>query len=174
MGRLTVWIGAGALAVAVVACGDAAPDRVAVEGADPPAAGPEEVHTADHGAAAHDHGGEHDALALRPIMQRLSSDMAGLAQAIWFEDYEAMTTTSAAVADHPHISDDEMQRIEAELGIELSTFHEMDEAVHESAVRLHNAAATRQLDEVLDLFSEVQRGCVACHTEFRERLRTVP
>ena len=174
MTSLKMWLQVGTLAAVVAACGDGSPDGIAVERADPPAPAPEESHSPDHAATADAHAGDHEALALRPIMQRLSSDMAGLAQAIWFEDYGAMTTTSAAIADHAHISEEELQRIEAELGPELSRFEEMDEAVHESAVRLHAAAAAGELDDVLDLFSEVQRGCVACHTEFRERLRTVP
>lgn len=174
MRSLRVWLLAGTFAAVAAGCGDESVDRIAVERADPPEPAPTEVHSADHGATVHDHTDEHEALALRPIMQRLSTDMAGLAQAIWFEDYGAMTTVSAAVADHTHISDEELQRIEAELGAEMTTFNEMDEAVHEASVRLHNAAANQQLDQVLDLFSEVQRGCVACHTEFRERLRTVP
>lgn len=174
MRSLKVSVQVGTIAAMVAGCGDGSPDRTAVELADTLPTTSHETHSPDQSATAHDHAGDHDALALRPIMQRLATDMAGLAQAIWFEDYDAMATTSAAIADHAHISGEEMQRIEAELGAELQNFHEMDEAVHELSVQLHNAAASRQLDQVLDLFSEVQRGCVACHTEFRERLRTGP
>jgi len=34
------------------------------------------------------------------------------------------------------------------------------------------AARARQLDEVLMRLNEVQRGCMSCHTQFRDRLRT--
>lgn len=175
MRSLRKWLLPAGLVVLVAGCADAGDDLGSAARSDPDTAAPAMAgaDAGDHAAGDEHHAGaSHGSLPLRPIMQQLSADMAGLSQAIWFEDYDAMIASAAAVAEHPHISGEETARIEAELGSELATFEEMDHAVHEASERLYQAAEAREIGEVLDLFSEVQRGCVACHTEFRERLRT--
>lgn len=113
-----------------------------------------------------------EALPLLPIMLRMSADMAGVMQALWLEDYEAMARSAAAVAGHAHISAAELKRIDAELGPELTAFEAADAAVHEASVRMRDAAEARQLDAFLEHLATVQRGCVACHSKFRDRLST--
>jgi cytochrome c556 len=122
--------------------------------------------------------GEHDlhdeeGLPLLVVMQRMTVDMAGFAQGLWLEDYTEMTARADAIANHPHMSASEVQRIQAELGDEMVAFEEADETVHQAALRMHEAAGARDLDAILEALSEVQEGCVACHTRFRDRLRTV-
>jgi len=155
-------------------------------GADDSAAGPgaaadhDQAEHTDAGSASpaveHDHGtmatAEGEALPLRPIMQRLAAEMAVFTQALWLENYDEMTARAAAMAEHPHIAADELQRIERVLGADLGGFEAADEAVHTALVGLQEAAESRQLDVVLDRLGEVQRGCMSCHTQFRERLRT--
>lgn len=149
------------------------------------AGGGGETQAVDHPEAAHpaaDSGAHHtpasgeanapEALPLRPIMQRLAGDMAAFSYAMWLENYEEMEARAAAMADHTHISPDELRRIETELGPEMAAFEEADEVVHRASVALHEAAAARQLDQVLAHLGEVQSGCMSCHTQFRERLRT--
>ncbi|HLT47001.1 MAG TPA: cytochrome c [Rubricoccaceae bacterium] len=135
-----------------------------------------EVHH-DEGAphdAGHDaHGGaDGEALPLRPIMQQLGAAMTGFTQALWLEDYARMATFSDAIVNHPPISAEELQRIRSALGPEMDRFVAADEAVHEAALRLHEAVEARDLDAVLGRLGEVQVGCMACHAPFRERLRT--
>jgi hypothetical protein len=117
----------------------------------------------------HDH---EDPMALRPIMQRLAADMAGLQNALWVEDFRGVEARAAAIADHAHISADEILRLERELGPDLEAFHHADESVHEAAVRMHEAAAADDIPALLDRLADVQRGCVDCHARFRERVRT--
>lgn len=114
----------------------------------------------------------HEGEALRPIMQRLAGDMVGFMYALWLEDYPAMAERAHALADHVDISPAEMRRIETALGPDMAGFEEADHRVHEASERLYEAAQARQLNTVLDQLNEVQRGCVACHTKFRDRLRT--
>lgn len=134
-------------------------------------AGLDDAHDAAADTASvvgHDH---EDPMALRPIMQRLAADMAGLQQALWVEDFRAVEARAAAIADHAHISADEILRLERELGPELEAFHHADESVHEAAVRMHEAAAAGDIPALLDRLAEIQRGCVDCHARFRERVR---
>ena len=128
------------------------------------------VEAEDHAAGAD--AAAHDALLLRTIMQRLSGEMAGMSHALWMEDYAEMTARAGAIADHPHMLPEEVQRIQATLGSDMAAFEAADEAVHGAAVRMHEAAAARRLDDVVAGLADVQRGCVSCHTQFRDRLRT--
>jgi cytochrome c556 len=132
-------------------------------------------HDAEHRVEAHasDHGAEgHEAMLLRTIMQQLSVDLAGFSHALWLEDGAAMTARAGAIADHAHMTPDEVQRIRTELGPEMDEFEAEDDAVHQSAIRLHAAAEAGHMEEVLQELNRIQRGCVSCHTRFRERLRT--
>ncbi len=113
-----------------------------------------------------------DGLPVRPIMQTMSTDVAGLLSALWFEDYPEVAARADAIADHAPLSPDERDRIQAELGPEMEAFQELDEAVHLAAVRVREAAEAERVDELLDGLSEMQRGCVSCHTRFREVLST--
>lgn len=127
----------------------------------------------DHAATGHTaatEGGQ----ALLPIMQRLGGEMTALTYALMTDDYDAVTSSAAAIAEHAPISAEDLERIQRELGPEMAAFEAVDESVHVASVRLHNAAKARQLDQVVERLSEVQRGCVSCHAQFRERLRTNP
>jgi len=151
---------------------------------DPPAGGaqvpaetprPAERDTDGHAreAAAGQHGpADTDSLPLLPIMLQMEVDMSGLMQALWREDYEQVSAHAAAVAGHPGVSAQELDRIKTELGPEMGEFVAADEAVHQASVDLHEAADARELNRLLEKLAEVQRGCVDCHSRFRERLST--
>lgn len=166
MRRMSAWVAAGLLVLA------AACDRPA-EHADT-ALGDSPVATS--GIDAHAAAGDslHEGFALRPIMQALGGEMAKLTTALWIEDYAGITASASAIADHAHISEQELARIQSVLGEEMSAFEALDAEVHEASVRLHAAAQARTLDTIVVTLGEVQRGCVACHARFRERLRTTP
>jgi cytochrome c556 len=134
------------------------------------------THAAASGDSAHAMAGEseHAQLTLRPIMVQLGTAMRAFTDALWLEDYPAMAGSAEEIADHPHISPEELERIQRILGDGMAAFETIDREVHESAVRLHEAARARQLDSIVARLAEVQRGCVACHERFRERLRTDP
>ena len=167
------------VAMTMAACQSPAPDEAEVSHHDAEAPGHEAEAGHDEpgqhdeaGHAAHGDGDAHEALPLRPIMQQLGANMAGLTYALWLEDYDQMAMYADDIADHTHISEEELQRIRDELGQEMDRFLEADEAVHEASMRLHEAVEARDMDGILLQLSEVQAGCMACHTQFRERLRT--
>jgi len=162
----------GTTLLLMTACADPGADAGGEPGSRPVAGGGDSVAVVDPAAG----GGEsHDGegLPLLVVMQRMTVDMAGFAQGLWLEDFTEMTARADAIANHPHMSASEVQRIQAELGDEMPAFEEADETVHQAALRLHEAARASDLDAILETLSEVQEGCVACHTRFREQLRTV-
>jgi cytochrome c556 len=48
----------------------------------------------------------------------------------------------------------------------------MDKAVHDAAVEVAEAAAEHNLQRVLHNVESLQRGCVACHTAYRDTVRS--
>ena len=127
-------------------------------------------------SAAHAHAGTSEPRDLLPIMQKLGSDMAALTHGIMTEDTALVARSAEAIAHHAPIAPSDIDRIHAELGDAMAEFERLDEEVHEASVRLHEAVEGGAVDmeAVLSRLNEVQRGCVACHTLFRDRLRTNP
>ena len=146
--------------------------------ADPPAA--EEppaatVHVQEHAAPdrAHEHAAPDHAAAgdLGSIMVGLGDDMTAASQALWLDDMAALATAADSIASHPHVSPEERTRIQGALGADFAGFVKADKVVHDSAARLADAARAKDSAAVLTALAEVQTGCVACHSEFRDPLR---
>jgi cytochrome c556 len=157
------------LLLAVTACGQSA-DRTAVARESAVGAPDTLAHLADSGAghAAAGEGGQ----ALLPIMQRLGSEMTALTYGLMTDDHEAVMRSAAAIAEHAPISAADLERIHTVLGPDMARFEAVDDSVHVASTRLHDAAQAREPDVVVQRLGEVQRGCVSCHVQFRERLRT--
>ena len=125
----------------------------------------------DHAAGGHA-SAEGEATTLLPIMQRLGSNMTALTYALMTDDREGVEKQAAAIAAHAPISATELERIQRVLGPDMAKFEAVDESVHVASVRLHDATQSSWGVGVVDRLGDVQRGCVSCHSQFRERLRT--
>ncbi len=112
----------------------------------------------------------HEAADLKTIMVELGEQMARVQSALWLEDLPTVSTAARQVADHPHVSPDERARVQGALGEDFAAFVTADRAVHDAAVRLSEAAGGGDLDGTVRELGAVQAGCVACHSQFRERL----
>ena len=121
MTRLVHLLLLGPTLLLTTGCGEDAADDRRASGAGIAVEHTEGGETIPDLATAHDHaaGVAEEALPLRPIMQRLASDMAGFTYALWLEDYAAMAERAAAMAAHSTISAEENGRLQAELGPEL-------------------------------------------------------
>ena len=126
------------------------------------------------GAAEHAHTGAGEGKRLLPIMQKLGADMTALTYGLMTDSSALVATSAAAIAEHVPIAQSDLDRIHGVLGNEMAEFERLDAVVHEASVQLSRAAEARRTEEVLRLLNEVQRGCLACHTKFRTRLRTNP
>lgn len=136
-----------------------------------------DTHDAAQDAAAsatdaHAHGGTGEPRPLLPIMTQLGVDMVTLTHGLMADSAELVAHGAEAIAHHPPIAQEDIDRISRTLGAEMAEFERLDTEVHEGSVRLHEAARSGSTDQVLTILNEVQRGCVACHTKFRDRLRT--
>ena len=108
---------------------------------------------------------------LKHIMVDLGEQMHTVQTGLWAEDFDAIAAGARAVADHPHVSPEELKRIQGALGSDFASFAAADHLVHDGAVRLTEAAGSRDLDATLREVASLQDGCVACHTQFRVRLQ---
>ncbi|MDT8340666.1 MAG: hypothetical protein RQ751_04065 [Longimicrobiales bacterium] len=105
------------------------------------------------------------------VMWGLESDMATVSRGLWMENFDTIHAGARAVADHPTLPPDEVERVAGVLGDEMAAFKAMDTHVHDLSVDLGDAAAAGDLARVLRLDAEIRAGCVSCHVTFRERLR---
>lgn len=180
MSRRTLNTLLATLLVSGIAC-QQSPDSAAGSGESAAATATHDEHVADTGAAGDHAAGGHahaapgeGGLPLLAIMQGLGSEMTALTYALMTDDHETVARSAAAIAAHAPISAEEIARIRAELGPDMAAFEAVDESVHVASTRLHEAARTQRLDLVVERLGDVQRSCVSCHVQFRERLRTTP
>ena len=160
------------------ACGGGGPGTVELGHAETAEAHADAAHE-DHAPgepAGHAHGGVGEPRDLLPIMAQLGVDMTLLTHGLMTQDTALIARAADAIAHHPPVSQSDIERIQGALADEWPEFERLDEDVHEASRRLHEAVAGPAVDlqDVLSHLHEVQRGCVGCHTVFRERLRTNP
>lgn len=154
-----------------IGCGDTAPETERATTGDHDLAATTD-HDQDHG---HDHGHDHadgEPMSFLVIMQRLGADMTALTHGLWIEDYASMSERAASIASHPPIVAADTERIREILGHEYEAFNQADHDVHVASEALHRAVEARDLDAILGRLADVQRGCVACHSGYRDRLLT--
>lgn len=105
------------------------------------------------------------------VMAGLERDMAGLSSALWRTDFDAIADHATAIATHPQVPPPERQTIAGVLGQDMAAFKAVDTRVHDLAVRIRTLADNEDLDAIITAEAELRQGCVACHTNFRDRLR---
>ncbi|KKO44393.1 hypothetical protein WG68_16300 [Arsukibacterium ikkense] len=110
-------------------------------------------------------------MALKGIMQLLATDMSKMTDAISREEWEKVIGIADRVADHEQPPLAEKMRILTFLGAEANKFKTYDKKVHDAAVEVKQAAQQGDGYRVIESFSTVQKNCLACHQEFRDRFQ---
>lgn len=110
---------------------------------------------------------------LRPLMVELAQDMDRIATGLWHEDYDLIRQGARNIAQHPTISPKQIAEIKKALGEQFQNFVRYDKAVHHTATELVEAAEARNWSAVLDTHERLKRGCVTCHTAYRDTVRSV-
>ena len=118
----------------------------------------------DHGA----HGGEDQ--SLRSIMKGLDRNLKAIRAASAEQDWARVEREARAIAEHPHVSAAELERIKSTLGSDMPAFVAIDRKVHEGALRLSDAAGKGDATVVQNELRAMASGCEQCHFAFRKRL----
>lgn len=105
------------------------------------------------------------------IMIGLQGDMNRVDRGIWTARFDTIARGARSIAAHPKINADELEVVRGILGDEMVDFRSLDTRVHDLAVRLEEEAEAEDMSSVLETRSALQRGCVACHDQFRGRIR---
>jgi cytochrome c556 len=105
------------------------------------------------------------------LMAGLERDMAALSHGLWTADLEQVAESAEAVANHPRIPPGEVEAVAAVLGPDMAAFKATDTEVHEQGLRVAELARRGDFEGVLRAEARLREACVACHTQFRERLR---
>lgn len=110
---------------------------------------------------------------LRPLMVGFTQDMDRIATGLWHEEYNLIRQGARGIAQHPKIPPSQLAQIKETLGEQFQTFVRYDKRVHRTATELVRAAEARNWSEILNLHERLTRGCVSCHTAYRDTVRTV-
>jgi cytochrome c556 len=126
--------------------------------------------TATAPAQGQDHA-KHQPKTLKLIMADLGKSVNKLNDAIFVEDWQAISQAAKQVADHPHVLPVEMKAISTTLGKDMEHFKHWDHLVHETSLKLSKAADVKDMKTVLTHLATVMSGCVSCHSEFRPKVQ---
>ncbi|MBE9529167.1 MAG: cytochrome c [Proteobacteria bacterium] len=108
---------------------------------------------------------------LRTIMNELNMNTMKVVDGVMREDFALIEAGATAIAEHEKAPMAERKRIVGHLKERASGFKGIDGALHNDAVTVAEAARARDLEAVVEGLARIQRGCVACHTGFRQEVR---
>ena len=109
---------------------------------------------------------------LRTIMQGLRDDTVAIFDALMVEDFEKVVAAADRIANHPRIPPDQVKRVAAELGEEMSAFKHMDHQVHDLSLSISAAAQDNDRISAFADYKKMLDGCMACHASYRDRVAT--
>lgn len=110
--------------------------------------------------------------SLKAVMKHLGMEMHHISDGLLVADYEQVARAASTISGHGHLSKEDEARIASHLGKEMVQFQNADELVHHRALELAQAAKSRSATLTAQRYGELISGCVACHAQFQERLRT--
>lgn len=109
-------------------------------------------------------------LELRKVMQELGGNLAAITESISREDWQRVAHIAPLIADHPKPPMGERAQILALLGADMGRFKAYDGQTHQTAEALAEAAQKGDGEAVITVFAELQRSCLGCHENFRQKI----
>lgn len=108
---------------------------------------------------------------LKQVMPALGLSATRIQEALWRDDFAMVAHEARAIVGHAGLSKEEQERIIGKLAKETAWFSEADAKVHKSALAIAEAADKKDAAKVVKALAGMQEGCVACHSNYRARLR---
>jgi cytochrome c556 len=110
---------------------------------------------------------------LEAVMEQLGQQLGTLSQALAAGDFLRVEETALAIANHPRPNAAQRQRIIRGLGADADGFSGGDRRLHDAAMAVVAAARDEQIETALTAHDKLLRACVACHGQFRERVKAL-
>lgn len=112
-----------------------------------------------------------DTLPLLSIMTKLEHDVNKISAGIWRHDFQMIKKGAKSIAHHPKIPKRQVSLIKDILGPDqFKAFVKTDQQVHQKAIEIAKMAEKKKLDVTTELFLEMERGCISCHIDHRNKI----
>ena len=110
---------------------------------------------------------------LKTIMQEMRLNFLDISDGFLLDDFEQIADGALAIAEHPRIPPEQVQRVADELGAEMPVFKNFDVQVHELSLEIYKAAKDRDRAAAVTAYQGMVAACFACHAAYRERVAAV-
>lgn len=107
---------------------------------------------------------------LKEIMQELRRNFFEVSDGFLLDDFEKVANGALAIAEHPRIPPEQVERVANELGPEMPVFKNFDVQVHELSLEMYQAAQDRDRATAIAAYQGMVAACFACHAAYRERV----
>ena len=111
--------------------------------------------------------------ALKTIMQELRQDFLDVSDGFLLDDFGKVAEGALAIAEHPRIPAEQVDRISEELGPEMAVFKNFDVQVHELSLEMYKAAKESDRDAAVAAYQGMVTACFDCHSAYRERVAAI-
>ena len=111
--------------------------------------------------------------SLKGIMQTLRQNFLDVSDGFLLDDFDKVADGALAIAEHPRIPAEQVQRVADELGPEMPVFKNFDVQVHELSLELYKAAQDGDRVAALAAYQGMFAACIDCHAAFRQRVAAV-
>lgn len=110
---------------------------------------------------------------LKTIMQEMRLNFLDISDGFLLDDFEKIADGALAIAEHPRIPPEQVQRVADELGAEMPVFKNFDVQVHELSLEIYKAAKDRDRAAAVTAYQGMVAACFACHAAYRERVAAI-
>jgi cytochrome c556 len=107
---------------------------------------------------------------LKGIMQELRRNFFEVSDGFLLDDFEKVASGALAIAEHPRIPPEQIERVANELGPEMPVFKNFDVQVHELSLEIYKAAQDGDRAAAIAAYQAMVTACFDCHAAYRERV----
>jgi hypothetical protein len=107
---------------------------------------------------------------LKEIMQELRRNFLEVSDGFLLEDFDRVADGALAIAEHPRIPREQIERVANELGPEMPVFKNFDVQVHELSLEVYKAAKDGDRAAAIAAYQGMVAACFDCHAAYRERV----
>jgi len=107
---------------------------------------------------------------LKEIMQELRRNFLEVSDGFLLDDFDRVAEGARAIAEHPRIPPEQIERVANELGPEMPVFRNFDVQVHELSLEIYKAAKDADRAAAIGAYQGMVAACFDCHAAYRERV----